>query len=76
MNAGILRVTLKALEAAWGIPEGHHIERIQYEIEDSYTRTVKLLVTGPTLPEYFEGNAIPWVEGIIDNEMKQLTFKW
>jgi hypothetical protein len=74
MKAGILRVSLKHLEEAWAIPEEHHIEWIQYDIEDSYSGTVKLLIVGPNLPEVFEGDSIPLVEGMLVDG--QLIFKW
>jgi len=75
MNAGILRINLAIIEKAIGLPEGHHIERIQYDIEDSHSRTVKLLIIGPTLPQVPEGQEIPWVEAWKEAD-GQISFKW
>lgn len=52
-----------------GLPDGHMIRDIQYNIEQRFNKMVTLLIEGPSLPEVQEGR-IPPEYGILIEKRK------
>jgi len=75
-RAGILPVSVRLLEEALNFPDGHHIEGIQFDLEQRYRGMVKLLITGSEMPIVPEASAIPEVHGMISHDARKMHFTW
>lgn len=77
---GVIRVTNGLIEELLGLPEGHKIEWVQ-----DCDKGMKILISGPSLPEVPAGQVTEEVEAIVNCEdlcekcgqwtVKKLTFK-